>query len=253
MLSVKIATVMRQSQSLFCVLAQIHCANANALRSSKPFASAACILCTVLTDFCALPRGMVLAGMIFRWKSILDGLLQCKQTKLWVLACFSLSLVYLRMLSCAMQQALFPGDSELQQLLHIFKFLGTPDESIWPGVSKLRDWHEFPNWKAQDMSRAFPTLEPAGIDLMKAMFVYDPVKRMSVRCHSVPLCTYACCMPVCIECTTGDSRGDEAVFTRDTLDSLVLCQLHVAVICYYQTRDAAALSRLYFTVSLPLT
>ncbi len=38
------------------------------------------------------------------------------------------------------QQPLFPGDSELQQLLHIFKLLGTPSEKIWPGVSKLRDW-----------------------------------------------------------------------------------------------------------------
>jgi hypothetical protein len=40
----------------------------------------------------------------------------------------------------APQQPLFPGDSELQQLLHIFKLLGTPSEKIWPGVSKLRDW-----------------------------------------------------------------------------------------------------------------
>lgn len=80
------------------------------------------------------------------------------------------------------QQALFPGDSELQQLLHIFKFLGTPDETIWPGVSKLRDWHEFPNWKSQEMSRAFPNLGEAGIDLMKGMFIFDPVKRMSVSC-----------------------------------------------------------------------
>ena len=30
------------------------------------------------------------------------------------------------------------------------------------------------------MTRAFPSLEPAGIELMKGMFVYDPVKRMSV-------------------------------------------------------------------------
>lgn len=88
-------------------------------------------------------------------------------------------------LHCALQQALFPGDSELQQLLHIFKFLGTPDEAIWPGVSKLRDWHEFPNWKAQEMARAFPSLEPAGIELMKGMFIYDPVKRMSVSLHSL--------------------------------------------------------------------
>ncbi|GFZ10569.1 cyclin-dependent kinase B2;1 [Actinidia rufa] len=31
------------------------------------------------------------------------------------------------------KQALFPGDSELQQLLHIFRLLGTPNEQVWPG------------------------------------------------------------------------------------------------------------------------
>ena len=38
------------------------------------------------------------------------------------------------------QQPLFPGDSEWQQLLHIFKLLGTPNEALWPGVTRLRDW-----------------------------------------------------------------------------------------------------------------
>ena len=52
------------------------------------------------------------------------------------------------LLRCA-QVPLFPGDSELQQLLHIFKLLGTPSEGAWEGVSKLRDWHEFPNWRKQ--------------------------------------------------------------------------------------------------------
>lgn len=52
----------------------------------------------------------------------------------------------------ARKQALFPGDSELQQLLHIFKLLGTPEETTWPGVERLRDWHEFPQWKMQDLA-----------------------------------------------------------------------------------------------------
>jgi cyclin-dependent kinase len=43
-------------------------------------------------------------------------------------------------LFCCPQQPLFPGDSEWQQLLHIFKLLGTPNENVWPGVSRLRDW-----------------------------------------------------------------------------------------------------------------
>lgn len=38
----------------------------------------------------------------------------------------------------ARKQPLFPGDSELQQLLNIFKLLGTPSEDSWPGLSRLR-------------------------------------------------------------------------------------------------------------------
>ena len=80
-----------------------------------------------------------------------------------------------------MQTALFPGDSEVQQLLHIFKLLGTPNEEVWPGVTSLRDWHEFPQWKPHPLGKVFTNLEPAGIDLMAQMFIYDPAKRISVR------------------------------------------------------------------------
>ncbi|EFJ19614.1 hypothetical protein SELMODRAFT_110637 [Selaginella moellendorffii] len=80
---------------------------------------------------------------------------------------------------------LFPGDSELQQLLHIFrhekKLLGTPNDEIWPGVSKLRDWHEFPQWKPQNISRAVPDLDPKGVDLLTKMLQYDPSKRISAK------------------------------------------------------------------------
>jgi serine/threonine protein kinase len=40
--------------------------------------------------------------------------------------------------------ALFPGDSEFQQSLHIFRLLGTPTETQWPGVFSLRDLHVYP-------------------------------------------------------------------------------------------------------------
>ena len=77
------------------------------------------------------------------------------------------------------KQALLPGDSELQQLLHIFKLLGTPDEAAWPGVTRLRDWHEFPRWAPQDLAKVFPGLEPAGVDLMARCFAYDPAARIT--------------------------------------------------------------------------
>jgi cyclin-dependent kinase len=35
----------------------------------------------------------------------------------------------------------------------VFKLLGTPSEEVWPGVTRLRDWHEFPQWKTQDLSK----------------------------------------------------------------------------------------------------
>lgn len=79
------------------------------------------------------------------------------------------------------KQALLPGDSELQQLLHIFKLFGTPDESVWPGVSRLRDWHEWPRWRPADLAKIFPKLEPEGLDLMRQMFTYDPAKRISMK------------------------------------------------------------------------
>jgi cyclin-dependent kinase len=78
----------------------------------------------------------------------------------------------------ARKQPLFPGDSELQQLLHIFKLLGTPSEQTWPGVSNLRDWHEFPQWKPQDLSKVIPQLDEHGIDLLSKLLVYDPAKRI---------------------------------------------------------------------------
>ena len=79
------------------------------------------------------------------------------------------------------QVPLFPGDCELRQLLHIFKLLGTPTEMEWEGVSQLRDWHEFPNWRKQSLAEHFPALEAAGVDLLDAMFIYNPALRITVR------------------------------------------------------------------------
>ncbi|KAK1259419.1 Cyclin-dependent kinase B2-2 [Acorus gramineus] len=78
-------------------------------------------------------------------------------------------------------QALFPGDSELQQLLHIFRLLGTPNEEVWPGVSKLANWHEFPQWNPQDLSRVVPSLDAEGVDLLSKMLQYEPSKRISAK------------------------------------------------------------------------
>jgi cyclin-dependent kinase 2 len=64
------------------------------------------------------------------------------------------------------RRALFPGDSEIDQLFRIFRTLGTPDEDMWPGVSNLPDYKSmFPRWEAQDVSEVVPMLDAAGRNL----------------------------------------------------------------------------------------
>lgn len=46
------------------------------------------------------------------------------------------------------------------------RLLGTPNEEVWPGVSKLMNWHEYPQWKAQNLSKAVPNLDEDGLDLL---------------------------------------------------------------------------------------
>ncbi|GAA0141701.1 non-receptor serine/threonine protein kinase [Lithospermum erythrorhizon] len=92
---------------------------------------------------------------------------------MWSVACIFAELVT--------NQALFPGDSELQQLLHIFRLLGTPNEKLWPGVGKLVNWHEYPQWTAQPLSSAVPKLEEKGLHLLSEMLQYEPSKRISAK------------------------------------------------------------------------
>ncbi|KAK3122133.1 hypothetical protein QOZ80_8BG0665530 [Eleusine coracana subsp. coracana] len=77
--------------------------------------------------------------------------------------------------------ALFPGDSEVQQLMHIFKLLGTPNEEVWPGVSKLPNWHVYPQWKPSKLETLVPGLDADGYDLLEKMLQYEPMKRISAK------------------------------------------------------------------------
>ncbi|KAF4351969.1 hypothetical protein CsatB_003146 [Cannabis sativa] len=79
------------------------------------------------------------------------------------------------------RQALFPGDSEFQQLLHIFRLLGTPTENEWRGVTSFRDWHVYPQWQPQNLARAVPSLGADGVDLLSKMLKYDPAERISAK------------------------------------------------------------------------
>uniref|UniRef100_A0A8C0VYR4 Cyclin-dependent kinase 2 n=1 Tax=Castor canadensis TaxID=51338 RepID=A0A8C0VYR4_CASCN len=65
------------------------------------------------------------------WYRAPEILLGCKYystaVDIWSLGCIFAEMVTRR--------ALFPGDSEIDQLFRIFRTLGTPDEVVWPGVT----------------------------------------------------------------------------------------------------------------------
>ena len=68
------------------------------------------------------------------------------------------------------RKALFPGDSEIDQLFRIFRTLGTPDDDSWPGVARLPDYKsQFPRWESpRSMEAIVPVgLEEDGLDLLR--------------------------------------------------------------------------------------
>ncbi|CAK4075990.1 unnamed protein product [Aphanomyces euteiches] len=80
------------------------------------------------------------------------------------------------------RKPLFPGDSEIDELFRIFRILGTPDDSVWAGVSSLPDYKtSFPKWQPQPWMHIVPSLDPCGIDLLARMLVYDPRMRISAK------------------------------------------------------------------------
>jgi cyclin-dependent kinase len=47
------------------------------------------------------------------------------------------------------------------------RLLGTPNEEVWPGVGKLPNWHEYPQWNVSPLSSVIPSLDADGIDLLE--------------------------------------------------------------------------------------
>ncbi|XP_014117822.1 PREDICTED: cyclin-dependent kinase 2, partial [Pseudopodoces humilis] len=112
------------------------------------------------------------------WYRAPEILLGCKYystaVDIWSLGC-----IFAEMLT---RRALFPGDSEIDQLFRIFRTLGTPDEAAWPGVSALPDYKAtFPRWARQDLAKVLPPLDDEGRKLLAQMLHYDPNKRISAK------------------------------------------------------------------------
>ena len=79
---------------------------------------------------------------------------------------------------------LFTGTSEDVQLDTIFRHLGTPNETTFPGISELPDWRDnFPVYPAPagGLRSLVPKLDPVGLSLLETMLVYDPSRRTTAQ------------------------------------------------------------------------
>ena len=81
---------------------------------------------------------------------------------------------------------LFPGDSDIGQLVKIFELLGTPGlgacKEQWPGVENLPHFnHLFPAMRPKDVDLVCPVFkdEPEAKDLLLGMLQLDPKQRIS--------------------------------------------------------------------------
>ncbi|KAJ9483354.1 Negative regulator of the PHO system [Penicillium thymicola] len=75
---------------------------------------------------------------------------------------------------------LFPGTTNEDQLVKIFRLMGTPSERTWPGISQLPEYKsDFQIYATQDLSLIIPQMDAIGMDLLNRMLQLRPEMRIS--------------------------------------------------------------------------
>ncbi|XP_065067371.1 cyclin-dependent kinase 5 homolog isoform X1 [Rhopilema esculentum] len=76
---------------------------------------------------------------------------------------------------------MFPGSTAENELILIFKMLGTPNEASWPGVTSNPDFvnGHFPIYRPEQLHNYIPRMDNEGLDLLKQFIVYEPSMRAS--------------------------------------------------------------------------
>lgn len=77
---------------------------------------------------------------------------------------------------------LFPGTTNEDQLLKIFRLMGTPSERSWPGISQFAEYK--PNWPVyatQELRAILPQMDSLGLQLLGQMLQLRPEMRCSAQ------------------------------------------------------------------------
>ncbi|KAG6090024.1 negative regulator of the PHO system [Claviceps sp. LM220 group G6] len=77
---------------------------------------------------------------------------------------------------------LFPGTTNEDQIVRIFRIMGTPTERTWPGISQFPEYKPtFQMYATQDLRSILHAIDPVGIDLLQRMLQVRPELRISAH------------------------------------------------------------------------
>ncbi|GAA0162591.1 non-receptor serine/threonine protein kinase [Lithospermum erythrorhizon] len=129
------------------------------------------------------PYTQLVVTLWYRAPELLLGAKQYSTSiDMWSLGCIMAELLS--------KKPLFNGKSEIEQIDKIFRTLGTPNETIWPGYSKLPGVKaNFVKNESNLLRKKFPptsftwspVLSDAGFDLLNKLLTYDPESRITVE------------------------------------------------------------------------
>lgn len=78
---------------------------------------------------------------------------------------------------------MFPGSSVEEELLLIWKILGTPTEKTWPGISKNEEFvnGQYPMFYAESLSMHAPRLDDDALNLLGKLLRFESKNRMQAK------------------------------------------------------------------------
>ncbi|KAH9718707.1 hypothetical protein WN944_023708 [Citrus x changshan-huyou] len=78
---------------------------------------------------------------------------------------------------------ILPGKNEAEQLSKIFELCGSPDETIWPGVSKMPAYNHFKPSRTMKrrVREVFRHFDRHALELLEKMLMLDPSQRISAK------------------------------------------------------------------------